>query len=794
VAKQNHTTTAPIRAAAKKGLKAIDDGKVKASEVDDLAVKGAKKIASGQKLSDQHVRSMAAYHASHEGGCPGYNSGVESEMGPAATEDLMWGGPNGAMWANNRCAAMDATDLGEEDVDLDQLFSDGVELSFELFGHSHAGENVHLDEDDDGLLWAPILRSGTLAMRPGPNGQKLHEPLVFVPGHSDDPRKEIGLEDLLNAFNEGAVQHVTIPTTHENGVLDNTGFIEGMKITDSTLRPGEKLLMGAHRFTEEDAKGKVERGSVANRSCGILYDYTNTETGTSYPAVVEHVCLTNRPFVRGMEPYGLEDKTDFSTRTVVPLLLSESAGINLATAGAVSDGDWDGDAGKFTDAQYKKSCLIDRGGTGSIKERCSLPVREPGGALNRKGVHAAAGMISKLKGVSPEEKRGAAKKIVSLYRGPLKETPPPALMKLAAVSTNMSDEDLRKELGTDLNLADIGWDAKGSLQSIKSQLAEMLRQMHQGPSDEPSHSYFYVMDVTGDQALVGCDYDYDSSQDDVWVIPFSVDDTGSVELSDFSQWVPVTKEWVTDDEKKTQNDELRELTAQKPPASAASPPLSLSHLPVGSLDRASAERLALSREQIPQPTGGRSMSTLTREQIQGLNLDDAQKTALLADHDERERERVELAERRTKDRENGVKTYLDDLKGKAEKSIAAPVVTPGFLREVERALLSDDGKTAAMLNLSDAGGGPDAPQTMTQVVQRLVAALPLAEITEEERKKYPSLLESPLDGKPPAEPEKKDPDAPKTGEDLEAAWSTALGGSLGLDLAPVAGAAGSGKE
>lgn len=785
--KLKHTTTPAVRAAAKKGLKALTDKKINANEVDDVALKGAKKIASGSKLSDEHVRSMATYHSQHSGSCPG--SGTEH--GPDATEDLMWGGPAGAMWANQRVTAMDATTLAEESIDIDKLLGEGADLSFEIFGHAQ-GEKTHLDDEDANLLWAPILRSGTLAMRPGPGGQKIAEPLVFVPGHSDDPRKEIGLEDLLDAFNEGAVQHVTLPTTHENDVLSNTGYIEGMRIDDSTMRPGEKVLMGAHRFTEPDVLGKVERGSIANRSCGILYDFTNTETGSVYPAVVEHVCMTNRPWVPGMEPYGLEDGEDstanFSGRTVVPMLLSESPSLNLG--GSVSDGEWDGSAGRFTDAQYKKSCLIDRGGTGSIKDRCSLPVREPGGALNRKAVHAAAGMISKVKGASTEEKRAAAKKLVSLYRGPLKEDPPPALMKLAAVKTNMSEESLREEL----SLSDIAWDSAGSLQNIKSQLVEQLRGIRQGPIDEPNHIYFYVMDVTPSQALIGCDYDFDDDTDDAWVVPFTLGDDGKVELADFSQWNPVTQEWVVDSDAKTQNDELEGLVEQNPkPATQQPPPLGLADLPVDSLERASAERLALSREQ-PSTTGGQSMS-LSREQIQGLNLDDAQKQALLADYDERERERLELTKRRASDRQTEVKTFLTDLQDKAQKAKIG-FITPGFLKEVERALLADDGKPAAVLNLSDAGGTEQQSQTITQVVSRLISALPLSEQAPEDPSKTPSLLQNPLE-RPPLEPEKQEPDKPKTGQQLADEWQQQLGGgALPLALAPepAAAAAPAGKE
>lgn len=88
----------------------------------------------------------------------------------------------------------------------------------------------------------------------------------------------------------------------------------------------------------------------------------------------------------------------------------------------------------YTDAQYERACLIDRGGSGTAKERCSLPVREPDGTLNANGVHAAAGALAGahggLKNVSPAQKRSAARKLIGLYRE-IGDTPPDSLTKLA---------------------------------------------------------------------------------------------------------------------------------------------------------------------------------------------------------------------------------------------------------------------------------------------------------------------------------------------------------------------------
>ncbi len=208
----------------------------------------------------------------------------------------------------------------DEDVDddLKVLFADeSIDFDDPLPGTASERIEVFSDEafsaskpDADGLIWSPMIRAGQWALRPGPNGQKRRVPLKVVAGKSKNARKELGLEDLLEAFNDEAVENVTVPTSHSNHVLENTGFIKKMKIMDLEVakgpNKGKKVphLVGGYDFTEPDVKGKAQRGTIAGRSCGILYDYSNTETGKTYLAVVEHVALTNKPWITGMQSFG----------------------------------------------------------------------------------------------------------------------------------------------------------------------------------------------------------------------------------------------------------------------------------------------------------------------------------------------------------------------------------------------------------------------------------------------------------------------------------------------------------
>lgn len=89
----------------------------------------------------------------------------------------------------------------------------------------------------------------------------------------------------------------------------------------------------------------------------------------------------------------------------------------------------------YSDAQYKRAALICEG-SGTPKETCHLPVREPDGTLNRNGVRAAAAALAGARGgvkVSPAAKRQAAKKLLALYKES-GDTPPPSLYRIAGVN------------------------------------------------------------------------------------------------------------------------------------------------------------------------------------------------------------------------------------------------------------------------------------------------------------------------------------------------------------------------
>lgn len=101
---------------------------------------------------------------------------------------------------------------------------------------------------------------------------------------------------------------------------------------------------------------------------------------------------------------------------------------------ATSSASWDGSASRFTDEQYERSTLFCRPGDAPIKERCSLPVLEPSGALNTNALGAAAAALAGARGglsdVSRAQKAAAARKLIRYYNA-AKMEPPASLVALA---------------------------------------------------------------------------------------------------------------------------------------------------------------------------------------------------------------------------------------------------------------------------------------------------------------------------------------------------------------------------
>jgi hypothetical protein len=107
----------------------------------------------------------------------------------------------------------------------------------------------------------------------------------------------------------------------------------------------------------------------------------------------------------------------------------------LETGERASDSPWGNYApSDYSPEQWRRACLIDRGtGDPADKSRYSLPVREPGGAVNKNGVHAAAARLNQVQGISPDKRATAARALLRLY-SQIGDEPPDSLKSMAGAS------------------------------------------------------------------------------------------------------------------------------------------------------------------------------------------------------------------------------------------------------------------------------------------------------------------------------------------------------------------------
>lgn len=169
----------------------------------------------------------------------------------------------------------------------------------------------------DGLIWKVACKTGTLALSPGPGQIDVEQPLELT----DDL-----FDDMVLSVAEKAFPYITVPETHANGALENTGYVReaavltkaeallDARITDKgralIAADGDDIryLLAGIEFTEPEVRDKAARGSIPDTSIGVKFNYRNKRTGKLFKAAWEHLALTPVPWVDGLVPFGLSQE------------------------------------------------------------------------------------------------------------------------------------------------------------------------------------------------------------------------------------------------------------------------------------------------------------------------------------------------------------------------------------------------------------------------------------------------------------------------------------------------------
>ena len=155
------------------------------------------------------------------------------------------------------------------------------------------------EDSDSGFVIKEVLRTGEWPVIPTKGG-KVKKPLRIIrDGKSDYGQGVIAMQELVENFEAGAIPNPQIPLSdddddHKNITRVNTGFVRKLWID------GDKLLAKLE-FTEPETKDKVLRGTYADVSCGIPWKVNSR--GKEFGTCVEHIAITNRPFIDGLGPF-----------------------------------------------------------------------------------------------------------------------------------------------------------------------------------------------------------------------------------------------------------------------------------------------------------------------------------------------------------------------------------------------------------------------------------------------------------------------------------------------------------
>ena len=100
------------------------------------------------------------------------------------------------------------------------------------------------------------------------------------------------MKEWVNNFKNKVVDIVAVPIKHSDNPMDNTGIIEDLFISG-------KSLFAKFNITLNEVAEKIGK-TILGCSVGIEKDYMNTETGENYGEVINHIALTNNPYIPGL--------------------------------------------------------------------------------------------------------------------------------------------------------------------------------------------------------------------------------------------------------------------------------------------------------------------------------------------------------------------------------------------------------------------------------------------------------------------------------------------------------------
>lgn len=372
------------------------------------------------------------------------------------------------VWINCRCLArpvvgeeMSAQTLAvEPDDDLDDIVGD-----------------VPVVETDDSFEFDEIPVHGVLAPVNAMSGDgrtltevtwaDVPQALRWVKMDSGEHKGAVRVGTIKNIYQDGELIRWTGTMLHTPEADEAVNLMAegplGISVDlDSTTMEVDEDLDDPSQMYEMRVTGRIRAATLVD-----------------IPAFVEAYAMLGEEPV----PEGAEDE-DLLASGCIPCMAKE-LDEHFATLVdfAISEGEWDGSASRFTDEEWQRSATVDRGAEfDTPKERYAVPILEPNGDLSRAAVHAAAGRINQVD--APDSAISAGKrKLVAAYRRLDEEAPDSLTASVFAPGTHdgpgwitnpVDTQRLRNYWTRGAGAAKIRWGQPGDFNRCRSQLRKYV--------------------------------------------------------------------------------------------------------------------------------------------------------------------------------------------------------------------------------------------------------------------------------------------------------------------------------
>lgn len=335
-------------------------------------------------------------------------------------------------------------DLFEFSDELDDTETDDAD-DVEVDDESDEEDDEDTDEDEEKSVMHAVIENLD------PKCTSYKRLIYAASGYDSDPSEENAIKvlDLLEAEQKSDPEGVAAIATV---LMDEAKSANNESAEDEEDDDEEANDESSDQDTEDDVTDEDEDGDDTQKARTAKKSLAALKDLPEFKAIKAAVDAKDGQALAGLLSTVVTDTDDVKVlEAATELLDSAQHAVKQVSwidgyyqKSDISTTPWSNfSAADYSDEQYKSACLI----AGATKSDSHLPIKEPNGKLNKNGVIAAAGRLNQTKGISDEQRKSAAKKLVSLYRNQLQMDPPESLLSMAG-DDGKKEFDVQEEFDT----------------------------------------------------------------------------------------------------------------------------------------------------------------------------------------------------------------------------------------------------------------------------------------------------------------------------------------------------------